>query len=65
MNQGKVSEKLGLGGAPALAEDVLVARDCMLALHTGAKVNIQHISSANSVQLVRLAKRWAPTLPQK
>ena len=56
VNQGKVSEKLGLGGAPALAEDVLVARDCMLALHTGAKVNIQHISSANSVQLVRLAK---------
>ena len=56
VNQGEVSEKLGLGGAPALAEDVLVARDCMLALHTGAKVNIQHISSANSVQLVRLAK---------
>lgn len=42
--------------APAIAEDVLVARDCMLALHTGAAVNIQHISSKNSVALVRLAK---------
>lgn len=42
--------------APAVAEDVLVARDCMLALHTGAAVNIQHISSKNSVALVRLAK---------
>ena len=56
VNRGAVSKALGLGGAPALAEDVLVARDCMLALHTGARVNIQHISSANSVQLVRLAK---------
>lgn len=56
VNQGAVSKALGLGGAPALAEDVLVARDCMLALHTGARVNIQHISSANSVRLVRLAK---------
>ena len=56
VNAGAVSKALGLGGAPALAEDVLVARDCMLALHTGARVNIQHISSANAVQLVRLAK---------
>lgn len=56
VNAGAVAAALGLGGAPALAEDVLVARDCMLALHTGARVNIQHISSANSVQLVRLAK---------
>ena len=56
VNAGAVAAVLGLGGAPALAEDVLVARDCMLALHTGARVNIQHISSANSVQLVRLAK---------
>ena len=38
-------------------EDVMVARDCMLALHTGASVCIQHISSKNSVELVRLAKR--------
>lgn len=42
--------------APAVAEDVLVARDCMLALHTGAAIDIQHISSGNSVALVRTAK---------
>ncbi len=56
INQGKVSKELGIGGSPALAEDILVARDCMLALHTGAKVNIQHISSGNAVKVVRLAK---------
>ena len=56
INQGEVSKTLGIGGSPALAEDVLVARDCMLALHTGANVNIQHISSQNSVKMVRLAK---------
>lgn len=42
--------------APAVAEDVLVARDCMIALSTGAAVSIQHISSKNSVAMVRLAK---------
>lgn len=57
INQGKVSQKLGIGGAPNVAEDVMVARDCMLALNTGAKVNIQHISSGNSVDMVRLAKQ--------
>lgn len=57
VNEGKVSRKLGLAGAPNVSEDVMVARDCMLALHTGAPVHIQHISSASSVHLVRLAKR--------
>lgn len=56
VNKGAVSEFLGLMGAPAVSEDVLVARDCMLALHTGAKISIQHISSKNSVAMVRLAK---------
>lgn len=57
VHQGKVSEQLGYGGAPRAAEDVMVARDCMLALHTGASVCIQHISSKNSVELVRMAKK--------
>ncbi|MCD8250216.1 MAG: dihydroorotase [Lachnospiraceae bacterium] len=57
VHQGKISEQLHYGGAPRVSEDVLVARDCMLALHTGARVCIQHISSGNSVELVRLAKR--------
>ena len=52
-----MSEKLGYGGASRTAEDVMVARDCILALHTGASVCIQHISSANSVELVRTAKK--------
>ena len=57
VNQGVVSEKLGYGGASRTAEDVMVARDVILALHTGASVCIQHISSGNSVELVRNAKK--------
>jgi dihydroorotase len=56
INEGEVSRKLGVPGACAVAEDVLVARDCMLALATGARVVIQHISSAASVEMVRAAK---------
>lgn len=68
IHQGAVAERMGLGGSPALAEDALVARDCMIALHTGARVNIQHISSANSVKMVGLAKElgadvWAEVTP--
>lgn len=68
INRGAVSEALGIGGSPALAEDSLVARDCMIALHTGAAVNIQHISSKNSVQMVAMAKKmgadvWAEVTP--
>lgn len=56
INAGEAAKALGITGSPALAEDALVARDCMIALHTGAAVNIQHISSANSVKMVKLAK---------
>ena len=68
INKGVVSDQLGIGGSPALAEDSLVARDCMIALHTGAAVNIQHISSPNSVKMVALAKQlgadvWAEVTP--
>lgn len=57
VNAGEVSKKLGIKGSPSIAEEVMVARDCMLALHTKAPVVIQHISSGNSVALVRLAKK--------
>lgn len=57
VHQGTVSEQLGYGGASRTAEDVMVARDCVLALHTGASVCIQHISSGNSVEFVRTAKK--------
>lgn len=68
VNKGKVSEELGFPGASRTAEDVMVARDCMLALETGARINIQHISSAVSVEQIRLAKRlgadiWAEASP--
>lgn len=57
VHQGNVSKQIGYGGASRTAEDVMVARDCVLALHTGASVCIQHISSGNSVEFVRLAKK--------
>lgn len=56
INQGLASAHYGIGGSPAKAEDVMVARDCKLALETGAKTVIQHISSGNSVNFVREAK---------
>lgn len=57
VNDSEIAKKLGLeGGAKSLAEDIMVARDCMIALETGAKVNIQHISSGVAVQTVRFAK---------
>ncbi|MCD7885879.1 MAG: dihydroorotase [Lachnospiraceae bacterium] len=43
--------------APSIAEDLLVARDCMLSKYTGAVIDIQHISSGTSVELVRTAKK--------
>lgn len=54
INHGDVSEKLGIFGSPAIAEESLVARDCMLALKSGAEVVIQHISSGLSVEMVRM-----------
>lgn len=54
INHGAVSEQLGIYGSPSIAEESLVARDCMLALRSGAHVVIQHISSGRSVELVRI-----------
>ncbi len=56
INEGKISKKLGIQGAPRLAENVMVARDCIIALETGAKVNIQHLSSGMAVDIIRYAK---------
>ncbi len=62
INQGNVSLQLGIGGSPSLAEDIMVARDCMLALHTKAAIDIQHISSGNSVRMVELAKELGASI---
>lgn len=56
INHGVASEYYGIEGSPSIAEEVMVSRDCMLALHSGAHTVIQHISSGNSVALVRNAK---------
>lgn len=53
INHGTISDQMGLYGSPSIAEESLVARDCMLALRSGADVVIQHISSGYSVELVR------------
>ena len=56
MHEGVVSTELGMPGAPAAAEDVMVARDILLAELTGAHVHIAHLSTATAVRLVREAK---------
>ncbi len=56
INAGPIAEKLGLKGAPRVSEDIMVARDCMLALETSACIDIQHISSGNAVDFIRYAK---------
>lgn len=56
MHEGAVSSALGLPGAPAIAENIMVYRDIQLAALTGARVHIQHVSTAEAVDLVRRAK---------
>ena len=57
MNEGEWSTRLGLPGWPALAEDLIVARNILLAEQTGHPIHCQHISSARSVRLLREARR--------
>jgi dihydroorotase len=56
MHEGVVSTELGLDGAPAACEDIMVARDILLAELTGAHVHIAHLSTAGAVRLVREGK---------
>ena len=56
MNEGWVSNRLGLKGVPNSAEDVMVARDIALAELTGGRLHIAHASTAGTVDLVRQAK---------
>ncbi|MCK5534070.1 dihydroorotase [bacterium] len=57
MNEGKVSAILGLAGIPREAENIMVARDIALANLTGAKLHIAHVSTKESVTLIKEAKR--------
>ncbi len=56
MNEGEASMRLGLDGAPGLAEDVIVARDLLIAADTGKAWHIAHVTTATSLDLIRWAR---------
>ena len=56
MHEGEWSSRLGIPGRPAEAEEIIVARDCILAAQTGTPVHFLHLSTAGSVAIVRVAK---------
>jgi dihydroorotase len=56
MHEGRISTELGLKGIPAASEEVMVARDLILAQQTGAHLHLAHISTADSVRMIREAK---------
>ena len=57
VNEGSVSRQLWLEGRPAIAEEIMVMRDAMLAEETGAHVHICHVSTARSVEIIRKMKK--------
>ena len=57
MNEGKTSTKLGLKGMPNEQEEIMIARDLLLAKLTGGHIHIAHVSSAWSLKLIELAKK--------
>ena len=57
VNEGSVSRQLWLEGRPAIAEEIMVMRDAMLAEETGAHVHICHVSTARSVDIIRKMKK--------
>jgi dihydroorotase len=61
MNEGELSGRLGLRGWPAVAEEAIIARDCLLAAHVGSRLHVCHVSTAGSVEILRWAKSkgWA------
>ena len=56
MNEGELSGRLGLRGWPAVAEEAIIARDCLLAAHVDSRLHVCHVSTAGSVDIVRQAK---------
>jgi dihydroorotase len=55
-HDGELSRRLGLPGWPAVAEEVIVARDVMLARYTASRVHVAHVSTTGSVEVIRWAK---------
>jgi dihydroorotase len=56
VNEGEVSGRLGLEGWPAVAEEAVIARDCLLAAHVDSALHVCHVSTAGSVEIIRWAK---------
>jgi dihydroorotase len=56
VNEGEVSGRLGLTGWPAVAEEAIIARDCLLSAHVGSALHVCHVSTAGSVEIIRWAK---------
>jgi len=56
LNEGELSGRLGLAGWPAVAEEAIIARDCLLAAHVGSALHICHVSTAGSVEIIRWVK---------
>ncbi len=56
MNEGFVSTKLGLPGMPKAMEEIMIDRNIRLAALTGAKIHIQHVTSAEGIEIIRRAK---------
>src|SRR5262249_19253060 len=56
MHEGATSTLLGLRGWPRVAEDIIVARDVLLAEATGARYHVAHVSSLGAVRILREAK---------
>jgi len=57
MHEGPVSTRIGLKGIPAVAEEVMVARDILLTELTGGSLHLCHMSTRGSLDLVRMARR--------
>ena len=57
MNEGYPSTLLGLPGIPAIAEEIMVARDILIAEYTGTRIHFAHVSTVGSVRLIRDAKK--------
>jgi dihydroorotase len=56
MHEGPVSAALGLAGVPSVSESTMIARDAALAAYEDARIHVQHLSAAESVEVVRAAK---------
>jgi dihydroorotase len=57
MNEGEVSGRIGLAGWPSVAEEAIIARDVLLAAYVASRLHVCHVSTAGSVEIIRMAKQ--------